>query len=890
MRENWDAVSSDEAVRRLKSNASVGLSHKEARSRYRKKRLDGESEFFYVPKKSFFSILAVALSDFSFWTVALTCVSLAFFEHTALAAVGFVLLLVQLVLTVTLAKISAYLSEGLSYAFTEQIKVIRDGKLLSSDPRCIVRGDIVLLTEGDVIPFDARILSEDRFVVSVYCGKDEDGKKRFVKASKSASYCAPGKGIPEPQKRHNMVTAGSIVLSGSARVVVTETGAYTYFGGFSGGISILKGEDPNRSLTEIRSRARAFGVRILMLSVPLMLFSFLLSGAEDPAISFYSALALSCVALSGWICTLYEFLAVYAIYRLARREKHVLLRTVTAAERLPEADVVALFGRAMITDGFPHVTSMFSEGRVYSASALKNDACRRLAESAILPVIAATRFPISGSDVNDPNDLYRASLLRFSERVGADHDGAEIRYRFLAYHAPTHAYPTELLRYADANGENEEERILMCSFDDLLFVRCTHLRTERGKEPLTFEKRASVRQAIHAHLAHGCEIRSYAEKEQSGDVTFLGFIAFSERIRTETKDSFHAFSEMGVRTLLFLDGESPEERHYAIASGACRAETEIAYASVFHRKNLPITHAYGSYTAYLGFSTSEIAALLDDLRAKSLAVCGVLMHPAHLSLMQKLSVSLVPGAFHALTSREDRVGIREISVGGVSHTASVSGRMKLSADGIVERSSKEGTGLTALLSAFRLGLSIKTVRQMLIDYLSAFFAFSLGWLIPALIGVRDLFAANGLIFTSVIANSFFALLLLGDVGHRIPLSQKRESRKRVWGRMTALALCGILLSVIPLLSSWLFDLSYEKAASLRTLILIAASAVLLLRTRMRILKRLRLDVRTVISIAAVPILMLLCAVFPGIASLIGIPSCSLLQIPLLLPVLILLLL
>ena len=890
MEQSWDAMPADEAVRRLKSNAATGLSHKEARIRYRKKKQSGESDFFYVPKRSLFSILASVLSDFSFWTIALTCVSLAFFQDTALAAVGCVLLLLQLVCAVCIAKISAYLSEGFSYAFTEHIKVIRDGKLLSSDARCIVRGDIVLLSAGDVIPFDARILTEDRLTVSVYCGRDENGKNRFVKASKRASFCPPGTGIPEPQQRYNMVTAGSIVLSGSARVVVTETGAYTYFGSASGGIPILKGEDPRRSLTEMRSRTRSFGVYMLMLAVPLMLVSFLFSASGNLALSFYSALALSCTALSGWICTLYEFLAVYTIYRSAKQKKRVLLRTVTAAERLPQTDAVALFGKAMITDGFPHVTSIFSEGKVYTAGMLKHDACRRLAEYALLPVVAATRFPVTGSDVNDPNDLHRASLLRFSSLIGADHGGAEIRYRFLAYHAPTHTHPTELLRYTDANEANAPERILMCSFDDLLFIRCTHLLTERGKEPLTFEKRAAVRKAIHAHLSYGCEIRSYAEKEQDGDVTFLGFIAFSERIRSETKDAFRTFSDMGVRTLLFLDGESPEDRHYAIASGACRSEEEIACASEFHRMHLPITHLYGAYTAYLGFSASEIAELLDDMRAKNLSVCGVLMHPSHLPLMTKLHVSLVPGTFHALTSREDSAMIRDMSVGGVSHTAEISGRMKLSADGIVRRSSEEGTGLAALLSAFRIGHTVKAVRGMLIGYLSAFFAFSLGWLIPALIGVRDLYAANGLIFTSVIVNAFLSILLLRDTDCRGTNLPQSEPRKRQWGRMAAVLLCGVVLSCIPPFLSHFFDFSYEEMTSLRTLMLIAASAVLFLRTRMREYRRLRLDASTVISISAVLAIVLLCSVFPGAASLIGIPSCSLLWLPLLLPVSVLFLL
>ena len=183
---------------------------------------------------------------------------------------------------------------------------------------------------------------------------------------------------------------------------------------------------------------------------------------------------------------------------------------------------------------------------------MRRDACRRLTEKAMLLVIAARKLPASVGEAFDPKDLYRDELMTFSGFVGADMEMAEIRYRLLEYRSSTRMHSTELLRYVDT-AEDASECVLMCSPDELLYVRCTHIFTKTGKQVLTFERRVEIKQELRKFLSRGCEIRSYAEKEQNGDVTFLGFIAYAERIRKETVHAFGALSDLGIRSFLILD-------------------------------------------------------------------------------------------------------------------------------------------------------------------------------------------------------------------------------------------------------------------------------------------------------------------------------------------------
>ena len=179
----------------------------------------------------------------SFWLLLLTSGALAFFENTELSLICLSFLIVNAILSVVLSRWSAGAIEGFTLGFVPKVKVVRDGKLLSTDYRCIVRGDIVFLSAGDSVPFDVRLITSERLSVSTYVGRDEEGKDRFVSTEKDASAVLSVTRELLPEQRTNMVTAGSVVNAGSARAIVVETGSYTYTGALTGGVPILKKEE-----------------------------------------------------------------------------------------------------------------------------------------------------------------------------------------------------------------------------------------------------------------------------------------------------------------------------------------------------------------------------------------------------------------------------------------------------------------------------------------------------------------------------------------------------------------------------------------------------------------------------------------------------------------------
>ncbi len=104
--------------------------------------------------------------------------------------------------------------------------VVRAGKEIEIPLRDLVPGDIVALAAGDIIPADLRLLSTKDFFVSQAA---LTGESMPIEKS-AAPVSAEGKNAIDLS---NACFQGSNVLSGTARGLVVNTGARTYFGAIS---------------------------------------------------------------------------------------------------------------------------------------------------------------------------------------------------------------------------------------------------------------------------------------------------------------------------------------------------------------------------------------------------------------------------------------------------------------------------------------------------------------------------------------------------------------------------------------------------------------------------------------------------------------------------------
>lgn len=146
--------------------------------------------------------------------------------------------------------------------------VVRDGERRRIAGREVVRGDVILLAEGDRVPADAVLLSVNVLHTdeSLFTGESSPVRKRAGRTDEPS--CAPG-GDDLP-----FVYSGSLIVQGQGIARVTATGARTELGKI--GKALQRIEDVATPLQrEIRSLVRKLAALGLVLCVLLVvLYAF----------------------------------------------------------------------------------------------------------------------------------------------------------------------------------------------------------------------------------------------------------------------------------------------------------------------------------------------------------------------------------------------------------------------------------------------------------------------------------------------------------------------------------------------------------------------------------------------------------------------------------------
>ncbi len=216
------ALPADEALRAC-SSAGAGLSEDEAERRLRE---HGPNEaalkkggFFSRTLRRFANPLVIQL-------IVIAGVSLIMGDVRAAVVVG-CMILISTALSIVQEERSGQAVEKLRAMVRTTANVLREGKETEIPLSLAVPGDIVVLDAGSLVPADVRLIQAKDFFVSQSA---LTGESMPVEKSAAASPEAGKTALELP----NACFQGSSVLSGTARGLVVNTGARTYFGGLAG--------------------------------------------------------------------------------------------------------------------------------------------------------------------------------------------------------------------------------------------------------------------------------------------------------------------------------------------------------------------------------------------------------------------------------------------------------------------------------------------------------------------------------------------------------------------------------------------------------------------------------------------------------------------------------
>jgi Ca2+-transporting ATPase len=224
---------------------------------------------------------------------------------------------------------------ALSELTAPEARVLRDGEQRIIPASEVVAGDLLVLAEGDIVPADAAVIEAAALLVDESALTGES-----VPAEKTADVAAA-----PPAEQRDVVSAGTTVVRGRGRAVVTATGAASAMGRIAGLMGDRQGLTPlQRRLADV---GRVLAVAAVLLSIIVLVIGLVRGqGAE---LMVVTAISLVVAAVPESLPAVVTLALALGARRMSAR--HALIRRLPAVETLGSVTVLGTDKTGTLTEG-----------------------------------------------------------------------------------------------------------------------------------------------------------------------------------------------------------------------------------------------------------------------------------------------------------------------------------------------------------------------------------------------------------------------------------------------------------------------------------------------------------------------------------------------------------
>ncbi len=336
----------------LDTDLERGLGAAEAAKRLR---ADGPNELRAVPPLPVWRRALAQLQDplvYLLGAAAAVALTAWWFEGRGQpGAAGWPLDAIVIVCVVVLNAMLGWLQEAraaqavaaLAKMTTATSAVLRDGAVARVPSAELVKGDVLVLAEGDAVGADARLAQAAalKLLEAPLTGESEAVLKDTALLDGPAAL----------GDRLNMVFKGTAVAQGSGRAIVTATGMQTEMGGIATLLDTTP-DAPTPLQVEIAHLGKVLGIAALGVAtivVATILLSSDLHGAADVVTVLLLGVSLAVAAVPEGLPAILSVVLAMGVRRMARH--HAIVKKLASVETLGSASVIASDKTGTLTRG-----------------------------------------------------------------------------------------------------------------------------------------------------------------------------------------------------------------------------------------------------------------------------------------------------------------------------------------------------------------------------------------------------------------------------------------------------------------------------------------------------------------------------------------------------------
>jgi Ca2+-transporting ATPase len=436
--------------------------------------------------------------------------------------------------------------EQLKEMLVPKVKVMRSNKVEEIDAREVALGDILVLTEGDKVMADARIILSENLQVNEAALTGES-----MPVDKNARILHVGASLVE---RANMLYQGTETVRGNCKAVVVATGMSTELGKIA---ELVQKTEPDKNPLgqNLDSFARKMGVTIIVLVTIVSLIGLMLG--FDKLQMFMTGVSLAVASVPAGLPAVITVTLALATQRMLKVNS--LIRKLPAAETLGRATFICVDKTGTITEEKMQVKKIYVN-REITGKFEKDSETELLFRIGVLCNNARFEKSANGIEEYIIGDPTEKALILAAQNYGMNKKKeAEKHARIKEFPFSSERKMMSIVRESNGNyisyAKGAPEIIIEKSGAELLNGQVYTLDAKRKQELLNdYEKMAS----------QGLRVLGFAYKTVVGNITleraernlvFVGFQGMIDPPRPEVKQAIKECNEAGIKVVI-ITGDS----------------------------------------------------------------------------------------------------------------------------------------------------------------------------------------------------------------------------------------------------------------------------------------------------------------------------------------------
>ncbi len=787
-------------------NPKTGLSSEEV---LEKQRAEGLNELAEKKKKSLFVMFLEQFKDF---LVIILLIAAAISIVTGILSdegivdgiIILAIVILNAVLGVSQEQKATNALAALKKMSSPHAKVLRNGKTLEIATSQIVRGDIVLLETGDLVPADLRLFDTTNLQIeeAALTGEsqpvEKDGKITYSETKQLA-------------ERQNMAFMSTLVTYGKGKGIVSDIGMNTEIGKIATMLdTVEEGKTPlQKTIDEF---ARVLGIICIIVSVVVFLLGLLQK--MDIFTIFLTSIALAVAAIPEGLTAVITVVLALGMQRMVKR--HAIIKNLSTVETLGQATVICSDKTGTLTQNKMTVKRIYDLSKEYQVSGTGYNLDGKITHNnePLVPnkntdimmkiCLLCNDAKLESQDkvLGDPTE---GALLVLAAKGGLDLATREETYpQFNEY-----SFDSDRKLMTSINKIGDEYYVLTKGACDQLIKKCDFVSIDGVVSPITAEDKKNILSQNEAFSKQAFRVLGYAyqttaeplRNDLEQNLIFVGLTAMIDPPRDEAADAIKLCHHAGIRVMM-ITGD-----HLTTAKAIA---TELGILKPGH----------------LALSGEDTENMTDEQYEEAILKCDVFARSTPKDKIRIVGVLQKHGEIVAMTGDgvNDSPALKQADIGvamGITGTevSKEASNMILTDDNFssIVSAVEEGRVIYSNIRKFTIYLVSCNIGEILIILLSMIFGFLFNNYIPLL--------AIHLLWINLMTDSFPAFALGMEAQEPGIMDQKpRKTKEKLLDKytLTKIFIQGFGLALAALLSFYIgLHINGASLTQARTMIFVS---------------------------------------------------------------------